>query len=391
MCAETTKSLSLNTSNTLPGQRDLFEIPDDVCYLNCAYISPLLKSTVRAGTLGLERKSRPWEIRPADFFSTAAEVRKLAAGLFGATPDDIAIIPSASYGLATAAHNLPVKRGQNIVVLAEQYPSNFYIWERVARDSGATIRTVPRPLNGDWTNGVLEALDADTAIAALPQCHWSDGSLVDLLRVRHRLDVLGGALVLDLTQSLGAMTFRLDQIRPDFAVAAAYKWLLGPYSTGLLYVDPRHHRGDPLELPIFSRENAEVFSDIRYRSGFAHGACRYDVGEVANFALLPALLNALTQIADWGVPAIESALAQRTERLAHEARGLGLDVTDSRYRAPHFVGIRFPDGPRPALAEQLRAENVYVGLRGDALRVTPHLYNTEADLMRFSEVLRDSL
>jgi len=275
--------------------------------------------------------------------------------------------------------------------LGEQYPSNFYIWERVARDSGATIRTVPRPLNGDWTNGVLEALDADTAIAALPQCHWSDGSLVDLLRVRHRLDVLGGALVLDLTQSLGAMTFRLDQIRPDFAVAAAYKWLLGPYSTGLLYVDPRHHRGDPLELPIFSRENAEVFSDIRYRSGFAHGACRYDVGEVANFALLPALLNALTQIADWGVPAIESALAQRTERLAHEARGLGLDVTDSRYRAPHFVGIRFPDGPRPALAEQLRAENVYVGLRGDALRVTPHLYNTEADLMRFSEVLRDSL
>ena len=64
----------------------------------------------------------------------------------------------------------------------------------------------------------------------------------------------GGALVLDLTQSLGAMTFELDQIRPDFAVAAAYKWLLGPYSTGLLYVDPRHHRGEPLELPIFSRK-----------------------------------------------------------------------------------------------------------------------------------------
>lgn len=345
-----------------------------------------------AGTQGLERKSRPWEIRPTDFFSTAKEVRKLAAGLFGATPDDIAIVPSASYGLATAARNLPVRSGQHIVVLAEQYPSNFYIWERVAKESGATIRTVPRPLDGDWTSEILEALDANTAIAALPQCHWSDGTLVNLKLVRQRLDVLGGgALVLDLTQSLGAMTFDLDQVRPDFAVAAAYKWLLGPYSTGLLYVDPRHHRGEPLELPIFSRENAEVFSDIRYRTEFAHGACRYDVGEVANFALLPALLSALTQISKWGVATVEAALAQRTETIAHGADLLGLDVTDSRYRAPHFVGIRFPGGPRPALAEQLRAENVYVGLRGDALRVTPHLYNTEQDLTRFSEVLRDSL
>ena len=389
--AKITKTPSLKTSSVLPPQRDLFEIPDDVCYLNCAYISPLLRSTVIAGTQGLERKSRPWEIRPTDFFSTAKEVRKLAAGLFGATPDDIAIVPSASYGLATAARNLPVKRGGNIVVLAEQYPSNFYIWERVAQESGAAIRTVARPVDGDWTSAVLEALDADTAIAALPQCHWSDGTLVDLNQVRQRLDLLGGALVLDLTQSLGAMTFELDQIRPDFAVAAAYKWLLGPYSTGLLYVDPRHHRGEPLELPIFSRKNAEAFSDIRYRTEFANGACRYDVGEVANFALLPALVNALTQITDWGVPAIESALAQRTNQIAHGAQLLGLDVTDSRFRAPHFVGIRFPDRPRPEVAEQLRAEKVYVGFRGDALRVTPHLYNTEQDFKRFYEVLRDSL
>ena len=97
----------------LTNQRDLFQIPDEICYLNCAYISPLLKSTVKAGIQGLERKSRPWEIRPPDFFSTAREVRRLASALFGATPDDIAIVPSASYGLATAARNLPVQRGQS--------------------------------------------------------------------------------------------------------------------------------------------------------------------------------------------------------------------------------------------------------------------------------------
>ena len=390
-CAEKTRHLSLNGTHSLAPQRDLFDIPDEVCYLNCAYISPLLKSTVEAGKQGIERKSRPWEIRPSDFFSTADEVREMASSLLGSAPSDIAIVPSASYGLATAARNLPVQPGNNIVVLAEQYPSNFYIWERLAEHSAATIRTVPRPLDGDWTSNVLEALDNQTAIAALPHCHWSDGTLVDLRKVRHRLDELGGALVVDLTQSLGAMRFELDQIRPDFAVAAAYKWLLGPYSTGLLYVDPRHQWGEPLELPIFSRKNAADFSDIRYRSEFEPGACRYDVGEVANFALLPALLRALTQIVEWGIPTIETELAQRTHRIANCAKTLGLEVIESKFRAPHFVGVRFPGGPPPGLAEHFRTENVYVGIRGNALRVTPYLYNTEGDLARFAQVLRAAL
>ncbi len=281
--------------------------------------------------------------------------------------------------------------GNNIVVLAEQYPSNFYIWERLAERSAATIRTVPRPLDGDWTSNVLEALDNQTAIAALPHCHWSDGTLVDLRKVRHRLDELGGALVVDLTQSLGAMRFELDQIRPDFAVAAAYKWLLGPYSTGLLYVDPRHQWGEPLELPIFSRKNAADFSDIRYRSEFEPGACRYDVGEVANFALLPALLRALTQIVEWGIPTIETELAQRTHTIANCAKTLGLEVIESKFRAPHVVGVRLPGGRPPGLAEHFRTENVYVGIRGNALRVTPYLYNTEGDLARFAQVLRAAL
>ena len=390
-CAEKTRHLSLNATHALGPQRDLFDIPEKVCYLNCAYISPLLKSTVEAGKQGIERKSRPWEIRPSDFFSTAGKVREMASSLLGSAPSDIAIVPSASYGLATAARNLPVQPGDNIVVLAEQYPSNFYIWERLAERSAATVRTVPRPPDGDWTSGVLEALDSQTAIAALPHCHWSDGTLVDLQKVRYRLDELRGALVVDLTQSLGAMRFELNQIRPDFAVAAAYKWLLGPYSTGLLYVDPRHQQGEPLELPIFSRKNAADFSDIRYRAEFEPGACRYDVGEVANFALLPALLHALTQIVEWGIPAIEAELAQRTRAIAHCAKTLGLEVIDSAFRAPHFVGIRFPGGPPPGLAEHFRTENVYVGFRGDTLRVTPYLYNTEEDIARFARVLQTAL
>ncbi len=378
----------MTAQTSLPDQRDLFDIPDEICYLNCAYISPLLRSTALAGKRGMERKLRPWEIRPPDFFSTAQQIRATAASLLGSTANDIAIVPSASYGLAAAARNLPVRKGQNILVLAEQYPSNYYVWETLARNSGATLRSVPRPADGDWTPGILEMLDNDTAIAALPHCHWSDGTLVDLVQVRQRLDKTGGALVVDLTQSLGAMMFDLNAIRPDFAVAAAYKWLLGPYATGLLFVDPRYHDGDPLELPIFSRKNAVQFSDISYRTEFEPGACRFDVGEVGNFALLPALHDALLQILEWRVSRIQASLGQRTAIIATEASALGLDVVDPVRRAPHFLGIRFPGGLAAGLAEHLREQQVYVSIRGDALRVTPHLYNTEADLERFTRALR---
>ena len=130
------------------------------------------------------------------------------------------------------------------------------------------------------------------------------------------------------------------------------------------------------------------FSDISYRDDFEPGACRFDVGEVANFALLPALHDALLQILEWQVPRIQASLGQRTAVISAEARTLGLDVVDPARRAPHFLGIRFPTGLPAGLTEHLRDQQIYVSVRGEALRVTPYLYNTENDLARFNQALR---
>src|SRR5450755_589428 len=121
-------------------QRHLFDIPDDVAYLNCAYMSPLLKSALEAGTAGLARKAHPWELTADKFFTGADEFRTTAAQLIDASAECIAIVPSASYGIATAARNLPVKRGQSILVLAEQFGSNYYPWQRLAGETGASIK-----------------------------------------------------------------------------------------------------------------------------------------------------------------------------------------------------------------------------------------------------------
>ena len=120
----------------LPCQRHLFDIPADVAYLNCAYMSPLLKSALEAGTAGLARKAHPWELTPDQFFTGAEEFRATAAQILGCSADCVAIVSSAGYGIQTAAGNLPVRKGQTILVLDEQFPSNYYPWQRVAEENG---------------------------------------------------------------------------------------------------------------------------------------------------------------------------------------------------------------------------------------------------------------
>src|SRR4051812_45932793 len=247
----------------ISSQRPLFHIPHGGTYLNCAYMSPLMQSVVAAGKNGLDRKAHPWEVSAEDFFNEDEDLRAIAAKLFHSSTDDIAIVPSASYGLSTAAANLPVGPGQRILVVAEQFPSNVYPWRRLAQDKGAEILTVPWPENGDWTAAVLEHLQEGVAIAALPQTQWSSGGLLDLVKIGEACRAHGTALALDLTQSLGAYPFDVRKVQPDFAVAAAYKWLLGPYSIGVMYVSPKwHDTGRPLEENWIQRENARKFSDL---------------------------------------------------------------------------------------------------------------------------------
>ena len=142
----------------LPTQRHLFDIPSDVAYLNCAYMSPLMKSSLDAGIAGLTRKAHPWELTSEKFFTGAEEFRSAAAPLLEASPDDIAIVPSAGFGIATAARNLPIHKGQSILVLAEQFPSNYYSWQRKVEETGASLKVVPWPENQDWTAAVLDSL-----------------------------------------------------------------------------------------------------------------------------------------------------------------------------------------------------------------------------------------
>lgn len=378
------------TTDLIPCQRHLFEIPDSIAYLNCAYMSPLLRSVRQAGEQGVARKSQPWDLKPVDFFTETEIVREQLAQLINTTAESIAFVPSVSYGLAVAAQNLTVQPGAQILILDEQFPSNVYAWWELAQIKDLEIVTVDRPEDGDWSRAVLERIDERVTLVALPHCHWIDGGWLDLERIGERCRQVGAALVLDVTQSLGALPLDVARIRPDVLVSGSYKWLLGPYSLGFMYIDPRYHEGRPLEEGWIARQGSENFARlVDYQQGYQPGARRFDVGERSNFALMPMVRAALDQILDWGVDRIEATLRQMTREIGERAVSLGLTIGPDRLRAGHMLGIRFPEGVPEGLGDRLAQAGVYVSFRGSSMRVSPHLYNTEGDVDRlFGELSR---
>jgi selenocysteine lyase/cysteine desulfurase len=373
----------------IPCQRHLFSVPDDVCYLNCAYMSPQLDAVSRAGREAVALKAQPWRLGEEHWFGRVEGARARFAQMVAATSDDVALVPSTSYGIGTAARNTPIEPGQTIVLIAEQFPSCVYPWMRRSEETGGRILTVERPADHDWTRAILDKIDERCAVIAVPGFHWADGGRIDLVQIGRDAREVGARLVLDLSQSAGAAPIDVAEVDPDWLCAPTYKWLLGPYSMGFLYVAPRNHEGLPLEENWIVRRGSDDFSRlVDYEDRYREGARRYDVGERSNFALLPMVNAALDQVLEWGVDRIAATLRATTARLEEIAAAVGFRAAPEALRAPHFLGLSRDGGLPEDLVARFRERSVYVGTRGDALRVAPHLHTSDADLDRFGEALR---
>lgn len=378
------------SSVSFENARDRFEIPSDVTYLNCANMAPQLKSVTEAGLEAVRAKSSPWKLSAAEWFSGAEILRTLAGQLLDVDSEGIALVPAVSYGIAVAAANLPLSANQAVVLLDQEFPSNVYAWRELARKTGARIVTVRRSEETSWTEALERGVDKNTAIVAVPQCHWTDGSKIDLERVAQRARKVGAALVIDASQSLGACPLDLGRVQPDFLVAVGYKWLLGPYGLGYLYVAPKwRSSGVALEQSWLTRAGSEDFTRlVEYTHEYRPGARRFDMGEFPQFALGPMAIAALRQVLAWGVTHIHTALSTLTAEIAQRTREEGYSALTPDQRCGHMIGIRHPGGIPSELAARLNEAKIFVSIRGDSIRIAPHLYNDRNDIDRFFEVLR---
>lgn len=379
-------------------QRDRFSLPEDVHYLNGAYMSPLLKSVEEAGIEGIRSKRFPVDIVPRDFFAGADTARTLFAGLIhAADPERVAILPAVSYGIAAAARNTSIHTGQNVVLAEGQFPSNALIWRRLAADRGAEVRTIETPeqtrgRSRAWTERVLDAIDGDTAAVALAPVHWTDGTRFDLEAIGQRARDSDAAFVIDGTQAVGAMPFDIAEVGPDAVVCAAYKWLLGPYSLAFGWFGPRYDHGTPLEEAWLARVDSDDFRNlVDYRESYRPAAARYDVGGRSNFVLMPMAIAALEQLLEWGVPEMEAYCRALTDGLFETLAEHGFESDEEAGRAAHIFGLRAPgDLDNAALKAELERRDIYVSLRGSAVRVSPNVYNAPEDVEALKAVLLEA-
>lgn len=377
-------------------QRDLFQLDDSVTYLNCAYMSPQMKAVEAAGKQAMDRKNKPWTIPSTDFFQPVEQLKQAFAQLVNGSPERIALIPAASYGIATVTRNVIVKAGQEILMAEEQFPSNYYSWKRLSDTSGAVIRMIAAPdsthRSAAWNEAILAAINPQTAVVALGHVHWADGSLFDLKAIREACDEVGAYLIIDGTQSVGALPFDLATIRPDALVCGGYKWLMGPYSLGLAYYGPRFDGGTPLEENWVNRYKSEDFAGlVNYETRYQAGAARYSMGEQSNFFLVPQLTAAIEQINRWQPQSIQDYCKAITSSALVALRQLGCSIDESREVAYHLRGVRLPSTIDGGVLEQkLKARNIFVSKRGTAIRVAPHLYNTTAELASLVEAFTEA-
>ncbi len=376
----------------LASQRALFEMPRHICYLSAASYSPLPLRTLEAGRAAVGRKGTPWLLDASFAHQQHERARAAAARLIHADAADIALIPSVSYGVATAAKILKIARGTRVIVLEDDHSSPVLEWHARAEAQGFAVETVRRPDNGDWTSAVLAVIERSDAppvsLASISSVHWSDGGLIDVDKVGAALRQRSAIFLIDATQSVGVLAMDVRRLDPDFVIFPTYKWLLGPYGRAFLYVARRHQNGIPLEQTAGGRrdvraENAVYFTDISY----VPDARRFDMGERDHFISLEMASIGMEMMAEWGAQSVAERLRMLTDRIAQRVREFGVSVLEPPLRAPHILSLGFGDGIPKGLIEGLASEGIYVATRLGRMRVSPHVYNDEDDADRFVAAL----
>ena len=209
----------------LAHRKDLFSFPDDVVYLNTASFSPAFKSVETAGINAVKAKSRPDFFKATDLFDPVIALRKLFANIIDvADYNRVVTSPSVSYGMANVANNLTLNEDDEILLIDEQFPSNVYVWKTLAEKYNAKIITVKQPEDRSlWNASILNSITAKTAVVAMGQIHWTNGFIFDLHSIRKKTRQHNALLIIDGSQSVGALPFSVKDIQPDALVCAGYK------------------------------------------------------------------------------------------------------------------------------------------------------------------------
>jgi selenocysteine lyase/cysteine desulfurase len=359
-------------------------------YLDCAYQGPFPRVSVERLLQAIELKSHPDRLKAPEYFGLPERVRARIARLTGAEAEEIAITNSATQGIGIAAAGLEFDAGDEVVVSSSNFPSNLFSWLHLRR-KGVTVKVI-HPAEGEVTlDQVAAQLTPRTRVLALDWVNYSTGYRIDLAAFGSLIHDRGGVFVVDGTQGVGANDLNLHALPVDVMACAAYKWLLGPYGTGFAYVG----RGllNKLDLPVInwcSVEGAEDFDSLpKEEFRLIHDARVFDCGETGNFINLHGLEASLELVEGVTIRTVNGHCRRLLRRLEEglRARGYTLSAASQPNHESTILGFHaLTDRATAELHQKLSANHIAVSLRHGMIRVSPYLYNDEADIDRLLEI-----
>lgn len=379
----------------LTSLKNEFDFPDDVVYLNTASFSPAFKSVEKAGLDAVKRKNRPDLYESSDLFNPVSELKQLFAKVIDT--DDynrIVTIPSVSYGLANVANNITLNKGDEIILVEEQFPSNVYIWIALAEKFEAKIITVKQPeKTSEWNMKILEAISDETALIAISQIHWANGIQFDLKTIRKKTKLHNALLIIDGSQSIGALPFSIKEIQPDALVCAGYKWLFGPYGCAYAYYSDYFDNGKPIEENWSNRLESEDFSKLtNYQTKYKSFANRYTVGQSGSFIYVKMQIAALKEILKINPQELQDYCNTISKDILQELNTIGFHSELPEHRSKHLFGIKIPETINlKQLKADLKAAKIHASFRGNYIRISCHLFNTQTHFEKLYITLKNNV
>jgi selenocysteine lyase/cysteine desulfurase len=369
----------------MPDYRSEFFDFGPVTYLNCAYHGPFPRVTAERIQSALELETNPSKLAVGHFFELRESIRGRLARIVGAGTDEIALVASATQGIGIVAGGLEFRPGDEVVISSANFPSNLFTWINLRR-LGVRVHVLKPDSRGLSVDDVAAVMNSRTRLLALDWVSYSTGARVDLGAFGELAHRHGAIFVVDGTQGAGAIELDLRSLPVDAMAGAAYKWLLGPYGTGFLYLRPELlTRLDLKVVTWLAVEGSEDFDALPAEEFTVRkSARRFDILAFMNMFGLDASLEFIERI---GVRTIYEHCTRLLDRLGEGllARGYTL-ATDSKPRSTIlcFAG-QSPEATR-ALYQKLKSRNIAVSMRHGTIRVSPHLYNDESDINRLLEM-----
>ena len=374
-------------------RQEWFEF-EGATYLNLAGQSPMPKVSLKAVQAALETKKFPHHQADETFFELPGRIRAGIAKIIGAEPEEVAVTSGASSGAAAVAHALQWKPGDEVITAKSEFPLQYTTWQPMEEREGLKLKVVAARERFITAEDLIAAMTPRTRLVSVSHVRYNDGSMLDAARVAKACHAQGALLLLDVSQSCGAVPMDVNLLGADFLIGAGYKWLLGPFGTGFFWVKQEHlAMVRPDAYYWMAVEGSDNFAALNFADPKpAASAKRWDSPEWASYFNFN--LVAMDTSVDFAAGVGAKAVAAHNRKLIDllfarlpKDRCVIASPLDAAHRGPYgCFAARSPE-KTVELYDKLRKENVIVSLRDGNIRVSPYLYNTEQDIDRLIAVV----